>query len=867
MTYCTSDFPGIVVASDTEGARWVHARSRSSGRPIEAVEVDGHPAAVFVADQLLVDGSDRDLLARLERHGAQLIARPPVPAPPEGLGPDKGVNVEAMPLPVLVRLSRAPVLSRRSAELLRAVYGSSATVSSESSARLLGLAAELSASGKQVGLNLLATQSALSLANPVERNPADPLQTNAFIGKARVAAAWQLVETFRQFRSTKPVTIGILDAGFWLNGFAPFVPPGQVTSDLGSSVAQLNLLDEGVSAGGASGIDGAEKPWHGNASASVAAAKVGNALGAAGVGGSVARPVLFKTDGSLDYFFRCLQVCLAWGIDILNVSLTYDVGNGAGEWFFPTTAWNNSFQFASDSGLIVVASAGNDSNRLPEDSYVRPATRTPGTITVGALDSSDQAMGYSNFGASVDIWAPTDIPVIPNENFLAGTTAGGTSAAAPFVSGVLAMMRAVAPLTTLNPSRAKQLLLETGWRGTGNVGTGVDAYAAVLAAMGGRLPNAQADAHSTPQAAHSLKAGPGGALMPFLLPSDPGLAALSSSTRQNWYKFSVSDFSKIDIRINFYRLMGGMGVALVPDDPDSRALEELVENFAPGFLQLTGLIAPGSYKLSVSGKLNLYELSVRFTAASLPADNFEENNSFEKSTHFILDGPGAPPRLLSFAKSAGKYDLSLHSPGDVDFFRIESNVTNPLSAPTVRVTLCDERVDVTAFNADREVINQQLDTRVAKLILPRVGTSFLRISGTRRTRYRLSLRLEVDEALLPGPLQEQEVIPLPDLGYPPFRVDKGLAYLGFQLDASQSAVGSLSLVSEDGQPIQVDLLDTTGSVVRTASSRSDSLRGSAQVSVEALVSGTYVLRVQPFATESATAVSPLTVQRVPSFRS
>src|SRR5207237_407438 len=145
----------------------------------------------------------------------------------------------------------------------------------------------------------------------------------------------QLVEAFRQFRSAKPVTIGILDAGFWLNGFKPFVPAGQVASDFGSTVMQLNLLDEGVGAGGASGIDGYAKPWHGNGSATVAAAKVGNGMGAAGVGGTVAQPVLFKTDGSLDYFFRCLQVCLAWGIDVLNMSLTYDVEIGAGEFFFP----------------------------------------------------------------------------------------------------------------------------------------------------------------------------------------------------------------------------------------------------------------------------------------------------------------------------------------------------------------------------------------------------------------------------------------------------------------------------------------------------------------------------------------------------
>jgi hypothetical protein len=251
MTYTRSSPSSIAVAVETEAAKWVHGRSKSSVSPIEALEVEGRPATVFVADQLIVDGSDKDLLAHLvDRYGAEIIPRTPLPVPPEGLGPRKGVKVEEMPLPVLVHLNKAHASSSRAAELLRAVYGPTASVTSESSARLLGVAAELAASGKEVGLNMLAKQSTLSLSNPVDANPSNPLMTAAFVGKARVAAAWQLVEAFRQFRSTKPVTIGILDAGFWLNGFKPFVPAGQVASDLGSTVMQLNLLDEGVGAGG-----------------------------------------------------------------------------------------------------------------------------------------------------------------------------------------------------------------------------------------------------------------------------------------------------------------------------------------------------------------------------------------------------------------------------------------------------------------------------------------------------------------------------------------------------------------------------------------------------------------------------------------
>src|SRR5262249_60012972 len=122
------------------------------------------------------------------------------------------------------------------------------------------------------------------------------------------------------------------------------------------------------------------------------------------------------------------------------------LGKANGELVFPTTAWNQAFQFAADNGLILVATAGNGGKDLPGDDNLRPATRTPGTITVGALDTDDTARGDSNYGSSVDIWAPgTKLPVAPTPGSPRGSLATGTSVAAPFVSGVVAMIRAVNP--------------------------------------------------------------------------------------------------------------------------------------------------------------------------------------------------------------------------------------------------------------------------------------------------------------------------------------------------------------------------------------------------------------------------------------
>jgi subtilase family protein len=832
--------------------------------------MNGRPRTVFVADEVLVDGKDKDLIDELvQRYGAQVVPRKPLPRPPEGMGPKDGVDVKGMPMPTLLRVSRAPEPSKRAAELMRASFSKSMSVTSNQAARLAGLVAELAADGKEVGLNSLSSTAALPFSAPTDWVPIDPLSVPAYNGSARVAAAWQLIEAFREFRSTKAVTVGILDSGFWLDGFVPGVSAGQPGSDFGPSVAQLNLMDEGVSAGGASGMmtsGGFTGPWHGNASASVATAKVGNGLGAAGVGGTVATPVLFKTDGSLDYYFRCLQLCLAWGLDVLNMSISHSED---AEFWFPTTAWNNNFQYAFDAGLIMVAAAGNDFARIPEDKNVRPATRTPGTITVGALDTPlngvELPKDYSNYGSSVNVWAPTDIPVIPDENSQLGSSFGGTSAAAPFVSGIMAMMRAVAPIGTLSAARAKQLLEDSGWRGTGRVGIGVDAYAAVLAAMGGRLPDDEAESHATPQTARQLKVGPGGALMPFRLRSDPRRAALSSKLHSNWYKFETDTFSQFDLQLRFYSLLGAVSVTLEPDDGDSRANAEVATSVTPGFVHLVGLIAPGSYKIFVRGAINLYELEVRLTNAVLASDEFEPNDSFEVSTQFrLVDATDPSVIFRTLAHGAGSYDLTLHTPNDKDFFRIEPIAKNPLSVPMLRVTRSDLPLNITLFDAAHKVVGNEVGVRAAKLTLPRDEVSFVEIAGPRPTRYRLTLRLEVDPAHLPGPLEKQAAISLPDLGDPPFRVDDGMSHVIFNADAASRA-GVLTLAAVEGQALRVELLDSTGAVLRTAKRRESFSLEAVEIDVKGLAPGDHVLRIGHADAGVRLGTTPLNVQLLPSF--
>jgi hypothetical protein len=307
----------------------------------------------------------------------------------------------------------------------------------------------------------------------------------------------------------------------------------------------------------------------------------------------------------------------------------------------------------------------------------------------------------------------------------------------------------------------------------------------------------------------------------------------------------------------------------VPDDQDSRALEDLVQTDVPvGQINLSGVLASGTYKIHVTGRMNLYELSVTLTEAALQPDVFEPNDSFGARTRIILRDPGE--RVVGIfndrPQGAGTWDLTLHKKTDQDFFRIDPHVNQPLSEPVVTISRADLPIDVTIFDSNEVLVEKRIGIRATKVILPRTETSYVQVSGNMPTRYRMTARLEIDQSKLPGPNQRTPSIPLPNLGDPAgARIDGDINHVLFHVDTARAAIGSLNLAAIGGETMKVDVLDSRGIVVQTVVSRGQALNRSVRISVKELPLGTYLLRIGHKDPELSLAIAPLHVEVIPSF--
>jgi serine protease len=455
----------------------------------------------FAADELIVVTDDEAAFDKLlsRRNGKVLRSFDPADYGFESLRPRYLVHIDASevdPERLVPNLEALQVEARGEHRL-----------SSRQGLGLFAVAAEESVEGLTVGLNWLAQGDTIRTRTTTEAPGADsslPVYTpdayrwahlaNGTVQDTGIGEAWNLLA--RANRLPAPGAgprIGILD-----RGFAPFdvdVPVGSVQ------------LSSGPNPGLCSG--GFPCPFHGTNVTSTAMALVDNRFGSAGAGGPVARAIQLDNGGNIFTTGTGLIMLRMTGANIINMSFGGSIP-AAGAAF--TGGFDAIAVAVRQAGATLVASAGNagaDIDALDcflacwEGAYQWPC-ETAGVFCVGGLGNNSKSRhSSSNFGGgtnlagsgTVDLWAPflaisgvdpsdPAFAVSPNtaKNF------SGTSASAPLVSGVAALVLAARP--GFAPGQVESTLLSTAQPGIGVAALTIDAEAAITSTL---LPNLPPD--------------------------------------------------------------------------------------------------------------------------------------------------------------------------------------------------------------------------------------------------------------------------------------------------------------------------------------------------------------------------------------
>ena len=175
---------------------------------------------------------------------------------------------------------------------------------------------------------------------------------------------------------------------------------------------------------------------HGTRVASVLAARGNNQLGMAGhCWGCRIMPVRVSANGSTSpgRIAQGIVYAVDHGARIVNVSLSR---TGS-----PDSTEAAAVQYALDRNVVVVASAGNAGNAVPQ----YPAAY-PGVLAVGATDDLDALYFFSSFGAWVSLTAP-GCQMVTDASTPPGTICG-TSFTPAVVAGVAGLILSRNPALT-----------------------------------------------------------------------------------------------------------------------------------------------------------------------------------------------------------------------------------------------------------------------------------------------------------------------------------------------------------------------------------------------------------------------------------
>ncbi|MFB2581551.1 S8 family serine peptidase [Herbiconiux sp. P15] len=248
----------------------------------------------------------------------------------------------------------------------------------------------------------------------------------------------------------------IRDMEYWLSDYG-FRDAWDTTQGEGATVAVIDTgvdgsvrelqgaVVDGADFSGAGSPDGqtpvGESPEHGTMVASLIAGR-GTSFGSGVIGVAPEASLLsLSVDlgegsvGSDEQIAEAVRWAVDHGADVINMSLT----RNSLDW---PESWDDAFSYAFDNDVVVVAAAGNRGSGTTE--VGAPAT-IPGVVTVAGVDQAGEAsQDSSSQGITIAVAAPSEqlVGVVPGGGYVLW---GGTSGAAPLVSGLAALVRSAYP--------------------------------------------------------------------------------------------------------------------------------------------------------------------------------------------------------------------------------------------------------------------------------------------------------------------------------------------------------------------------------------------------------------------------------------
>lgn len=384
---------------------------------------------------------------------------------------------------------------------------------------------------------------------------------------------------------------------------------------------------------------------HGTHVAGIIAAQSGNHVGGAGVNSNAKILGIDVFNGSLgayDYIIaEGIMYAIENGAEVINMSLGSP---------FPSPIIEEAVQSAIESGITVVAAAGNSGVNAME----YPAAYE-GVISVGSTNDKKKLSEYSTFGPSVDLVAPGE--AIYSTAYNGKSTyqkLSGTSMASPVVAGVASLLKSTSE--ELTPYEIENIL-EMSADDLGDKGYDVKfghGLVNPVAALNFDLEKLPADASLSPEEiVDNAKAIE-------LSEAETVKGVLKSPNQSDWFSTEVIEGDYIQLLLEGSKLHDlGLELYFLPEGETQPYLWEEVNNAAE--TQKEGYL------------FEAYETGTLFIGVKDANGNYGESGSYtftaEKSTSLKDDGNDyeTPVEIASFPYDTNEHYLNGED-GDVDYY-------------------------------------------------------------------------------------------------------------------------------------------------------------------------------------------------------